>query len=546
MSLEGPLSFDLIYEPWIPCRERDGAIVEYGLLRTLGHAHELVGITGDLPTQAFALTRLLLAVLHAAIDGPRDLDEWEQLWEEDKLPVAQIEQHLALHRNRLDLFHPEAPFMQVADLRTAKGDMSDLSKLVADVPNGEPFFTTRLGGDLTLTFAEAARWVVHCQAFDISGIKSGAVGDERVKGGKGYPIGVGWSGNLGGVLVEGRTLRETLLLNLIAADFGPGRAVSTDRPVWERPPVGAAEEMPGGRVADGPVDLFTWQTRRIRLAAEGDRVTRVLLANGEKITPQNKNRFEPHTAWRRSEAQEKKPGATAVVYMPREHDPDRSIWRGVSSLLPALAAMSAPQKGQPASALSPTVVEWLGFLSTEEVLAKDFPVRLRAIGMVYGSQNSVVEDVVHDSIALRALLAERGAGDLAGTVESCVRSAERAALAVGGLAADLIAAAGGEGGGHRSRTLESVHAWLDPLFRDWLFSLRPDVEVLEAQETWHREVRDVVVGVARELLADISPAAWEGRMVRNQLLTAAHAESRFWTSLRDALPYAFTTEPVGS
>ena len=186
-----------------------------------------------------------MATLYGALGGPRDITEWELLWNAEKLPVAQIAPYLNRYRERFDLFHPETPFLQVAGLRTAKCETAELSKLISDVPNGAPMFTTRIGGDLSVPYAEAARWLVHCQAFDPSGIKAGAVGDDRVKGGKGYPIGVAWSGLLGGVLLEGRTLKETLLLNLIAADFDVcGRDPAVDLPVWERPPVTAAEEAP--------------------------------------------------------------------------------------------------------------------------------------------------------------------------------------------------------------------------------------------------------------------------------------------------------------
>src|SRR5699024_2697574 len=79
---------------------------------------------------------------------------------------------------------------------------------------------------------EAARWLVHCMAFDISGIKSGAVGDPRVKGGKGYPIGIGWSGWLGGLYFEGDTLFQTLMLNTVLSDgpVGGTRACEQDGP----------------------------------------------------------------------------------------------------------------------------------------------------------------------------------------------------------------------------------------------------------------------------------------------------------------------------
>ena len=245
--------FDLAQEPWIPCREQDGTVTDLGVLHALRRAHALVGLSGDVPTQTFALTRLLLAVLHGALDGPRDLDEWEELWRQEELPVDRIASYLSEHRDRFDLFHPTSPFLQVADLRTAKGETSELSKLIADVPNGVPFFTTRQGGDLSLSYAEAARWLVHCHAYDSSGIKSGAEGDDRVKNGKGYPIGVAWSGLLGGVLLEGATLKQTLLLNLVAADFPVyPRDPQVDRPVWERAPVTAAAQTPSGPAPPGP------------------------------------------------------------------------------------------------------------------------------------------------------------------------------------------------------------------------------------------------------------------------------------------------------
>ena len=538
-----PDSFDLVHQPWIPCRERDGTVTEQGILLTLGRAHELAGLSGDVPTQTFALTRLLLAVLHGALRGPRSRKDWDTLWRQEELPVELIGPYLAKYGDRFDLFHPKTPFLQVSDLRTAKDETSELSKLIADVPNGTPFFTTRLGGELTLSYAEAARWLVHCHAYDPSGIRSGVMGDKRTKNGKSYPIGVAWSGLLGGLLLEGATLRETLLLNLVAAEFdGWTRDEATDRPVWEREQVTAAEEIDGGRPPTGPVDLYTWQSRRIRLVAEDGRVTRVVLSNGEKLTPQNMYRHEVHTAWRRSEAQEKKPGATGMVYMPREHDPDRAIWRGLESLLPAV---SSRQKGTGGGYLAPGILDWLNHLVVWECIPEDHHVRLRATGMVYGSNSSVTDDIVHDTLALRALLARQDAVHLADLVRSCVAAAEGAARAVGGLAGDLAAAAGGEGAGPRSRTMERAYARLDAPFREWLLTVGPtadggDPDTEALRDAWDGTASSVVRETARELLENVPPACWTGRKVGMQpVFTAAHAEAKFWKALREAVPGAF-------
>jgi CRISPR system Cascade subunit CasA len=269
-------------------------------------------------------------------------------------------------------------------------------------------------------------------------------------------------------------------------------------------------------------------------------VTRVLIANGEKLTPQNKVRDEPHTAWRRSEAQEKKPGVSGTVYMPREHDPDRSIWRGLQSLLPGT---SSRQRGDAAKFVAPGILEWIGYLGNERVLPPDHSVRVRAIGMVYGSQSSVVEDIVHDTLALRAVLTRKDAGALATVCISCVESAEAAAQAVGGLAGDLVAAAGGDGTGSRSRAMERLYAQLDSPFRSWLLTVGTGPSELELQAAWHGEASRVTTAAARELLDNVPPACWEGRLVRGHLLTAAHAEARFWKSVRSALPFAFPAEP---
>ncbi|MET9229146.1 type I-E CRISPR-associated protein Cse1/CasA [Lentzea sp. NPDC003310] len=545
MSESDRLSFDLTHQPWLLARSVTGTTEQLSLVDVFRRAHELTGLLGDVPTQVFALTRLLLGVLHGATAGPRDIDEWEALWNAGTLPAETIELYLERHRERFDLFHPDTPFFQVAGLRTLKDETSELSKLIADVPNGHPFFTSRLGGALSLSFAEAARWVAHAQAFDPSGIKSGAAGDDRVKGGKGYPIGVGWSGLLGGVLPEGRTLKDTLLLNLIPRDYDSlARRPDDDLPVWERPAVGPAEEEPGGRAPTGPVDLYTWQSRRIRLVHDGDRVVRVLICNGERATPQNMHNAEPHTAWRRSKPQEKKLGRSPV-YMPREHEPERAIWRGLQSLLPA--AHTAQGTDAPPF-LTPPVLRWVGRVDDE--IGLDLPVRLRTISMVYGNQSSTTMDIIDDALSLHAVLLHQDAVDLAGVAVSCVTVAERAAKALGALASDLAAAAGcgrDEREGPRTRAIELAFAELDPRFRTWIAALAADTDFTETQIAWHTTVNAIIRDLGSDLINRAPAKAWGGRVVDKRRITTLHADKWFHQELRKALPLAYPAPaPVAS
>ncbi|XVV06695.1 type I-E CRISPR-associated protein Cse1/CasA [Actinosynnema sp. CA-248983] len=540
MSGPEPLSYNLIDEPWLPVRTMRGTVEDLSLLDVFRRAHEVSALVGDIPTQVFATTRLLLAILHRAVDGPSSVDHWEELWETPELPAGEVERYLRGHRARFDLFDPAKPFLQVAGLRTEKGEVSDLSKLIADVPNGRPFFTTRLGGPLSLSFAEAARWLVHCHAFDPSGIKSGAVDDPRAKNGKGYPIGVAWSGLLGGVLPEGRTLRDTLLLNLAPrSTTAMARTHERDLPAWERDAVGPNEEEPGGRAPTGPVDLYTWQSRRVRLFPRAGRVTGVLICNGEPLTPQDKFRIEPHTAWRRSTAQEKKL-RRALVYMPREHDPERVVWRGLQSLLPGA---EKPQSQDAAAFITPAVLEWLAEI--EDVIGADYPVRLHTSGMAYGGQSATTTEVVDDALSLHAVLLSRDAERLAHTAVACVASAERAAQALGKLARNLAAAAGcgrDEREGPRARATESAYAGLDTRFRVWLTSLRRDTDPYAAERVWHRTADRTVRVLAGEMVAAAPMTAWTGRMVDKRMVNIPVAQAWFSADLRAALPLAFAEE----
>lgn len=545
-------SFDLTARPWLPVQYLDGTQKELSLLEVFEQAPRLRRLVGDLPTQEFALVRLLLAILHDAIDGPEDSDEWAELWtqdeEEQRLPLDWIAGYLEQHRDRFDLLHPVTPFFQVADLRTAKNDILPLDRIVADVPNGALFFTMRARGVDRIGFAEAARWVVHAHAYDTSGIKSGAVGDPRVKGGKGYPQGVGWAGNLGGILVDGANLYETLLLNLVAFDTDNLRTTPEDRPAWRHAPATAAptdaKELAGR--PHGLRDLYTWQSRRIRLHYDADGVHGVLLAYGDPLPARNMHNREPMTAWRRSPAQEKKLGL-AQVYLPRQHDPARSAWRGLGALVTGRVPR-AEQRGEAAAIVRPRILDWVARLVNEGLLPEDFFVRARLIGAFYGNQQAVIDEVVDDQVAMAvALLHERDSG-LGNTAVRAVEDAEEAVTILGDLATDLATAAGAESETPRATARDLGFGALDGPFRTWLSTLTPGVDAAERHSAWQRELHRIISDLGRRLVREAEEAAWEGRVVEiknNKVwLTAASADLRFRAALRQKLPTS-TTEQTG-
>ncbi len=554
-------SFDLISRPWLPVQYEDGSTGELSLQDVFARAGEVRRLVGDLPTQELALLRLLLAILYDAFDeadgrsggAPAQLEDWEALRDApDSFEV--VAGYLDRYRDRFDLLHPERPFFQVAGLHTQKHEVASLNRIVADVPNGEAFFSMRRPGVDRLGLAEAARWLVHTHAYDSSGIKSGMEGDARVKGGKVYPQGVGWVGGLGGVFAEGASLRETLLLNLIptAEDILTSEP-KADLPVWRRetpPGPGVVEGDPSLPRPAGPRDLYTWQSRRLLLHTEGPDATGVVLGYGDPLAPANRQKAEPMTGWRRSPAQEKKLGRP-LIYLPRQHDPARAAWRGLASLLYAQRQDGDTTGRGTDQSRPPGVVRWLALLSTEGVLPKGSLIRTRLVGAVYGTQQSVVDEVVDDSIALPVVLLHQDRRLHGAVAVDAVADAERAVSALGHLAGNLARASGSEAGPATAAARDQGFGALDGPYRRWLVDLEEDTDLERARAVWRSTVRHIVLGLGRELLDSAGRGAAEGRVIElpgvgKRWIDSSRADLWFRTRINKVLPKPPPERPVAA
>lgn len=521
------MTFNLVDEQWIPVLFVSGATGELSLRDIFLRAHEVRRIDTPLPTQAFALLRMLEAVSHDAV-GYHSRDDISRVLREG-LDLAKIDAYLTRYRERFDLFHAERPFMQVATLRTAKNEVAGLEKLISDVPNNDPFLTTRGGESLRrISAAEAALWLIHCHSFDPSGIRSAAVGDPETSGGKGYPIGPSWAGQLGGVALHGESLARTLVYNLVPTPRNP-----IDRPVWALDlPQSEQREMEPDPA--GPISLLVWQSRRIRLVGDRAGVTGVVLSQGDKMTPQNRHEVEHMSAWRFSAPQTKKHGIP--VYMPQKHDPSRSGWRG----MPGLVSEAPSSEGGHIASLRPATVRNLAEHSGE-FAELDTQVLIELVGMQYGPQEATVEDVAHDMLDLRVSLLGEDGVEVREMLFGLVETAEKSTWHLARMAGNIARAAGDFDGveGAQNRARELGWAAIDGPARRWLSKLSADTDVIEARRAWHVMIRDVLVPLADALAESCGPAAIAGRNTKYGFLTSAKAENFFHKDLRKEIPLAY-------
>ena len=547
--------YNLLDEPWIPVRLVDGTITDVGLLELLRRTTDIADLACELPTQSIAIQRLLLAIAYR-VATPRDARDWARQWD-DGAPTEQMIEYLEQWRDRFYLFGGRFPFMQVADLRTAKDAVSGLEKLIADVPNGEQFFTTRHGRALAcIPPSEAARWLVHAQAYDPSGIRSGAVGDSQVKGGKGYPIGPAWCGHLGLVWLKGQDLDETLVLNLIPASTAALRGVDSSTEwgacSWEvsEPETSVRGDYslldPAGTPRELSIPrLLTWHSRRIRLVGDSSGVTGVVLAQGDKLAPQEMRLYEAQSLWRYSTPQSKK--FKTDVYMPRKFEAGRALWRNLPGTLPTVITVQGVDK-QPKQEFLPSATLSFHYQLDNASIQTSYPkvMRIQAVGVTYGPQESTFEDIYSDELTLSVAVMRVEREDLSAEIDRQVRLTEDVARDVGNLAANLARAAGesgdGASDGARDRAKELFFSAVDNDFRAWLTQVDGLESARDVGRRWERTLRQHATDIQTELVRGASSSAIIGRDTGMGYMNVGIAENIFRARLNERLPVHNTNQ----
>ena len=520
-------TFDLVREPWVPVLS-GGTRVDVSLQDALTRADEWDGLALEEPIQVVALLRqVLLPVVLDALGAPRNATEWSRRWNAGALDGERLAAYLAEHADRFDLFHPEHPFAQVGGLRTAKNESKPASLLLpaAATGNNVPLFSARTEGDPpALTPAEAARALLAAHCWDTAAIKSGAVGDPAAKAGKTTGNPTGPVGQLGVVIPIGPTLASTLLLNTLI--LPQGLAIE-DRPQWRAEPAVPAW---GRRPARGLLDLLTWQSRRVRLIPEIDEhgrtvVRQVVLAAGDRLDPLPED--EPHTGWRQVD----KPAAGQSARRPERHRPGRAAWRGMAALL---ATVQPTGDGASTSRL----LAQLADLRAEEHIPADLPLQVLTVGIAYGNQSAVVEDVMIDSLPL-PVAALSPDGEVRELLLGVADQAEHLRVAANRLGDNLRLAAGGEKlpWDKSQRLGDALVHQFTPVVRRMLTGLQREPERADdAESAWKQAARRLALDAGELALEAAPPTAFLGRQESERVThRLSIAEARYQAAVRRIL-----------
>jgi len=253
---------NVAFDPWIPVVNTTGK-------RELASLHDVL-VQGEKfadlavrPHERVSLMRLFLCVAHAALNGPKNYDEWCEV--PKRLPEA-VKKYLTDWKDSFELFHKEKPWLQVAGLKgiEKEGDDSGKTSSVAlldfELATGNTSTLNDHGGQKVSRQIEPERITLNLLTFQnfSSGGGSPVAQWKTTKTSQvGNPDAPCLSQSMAHCLFRGRSLAETIHLNLptfeavgkayntFSTDKKQGDAytnVALGRPVWEFFPASPAKE----------------------------------------------------------------------------------------------------------------------------------------------------------------------------------------------------------------------------------------------------------------------------------------------------------------
>ena len=555
--------FNLIDEPWIKVRTADAQVKELSLEDVFQQAHEIRAIAGELPTQDAAILRLLLAVLHTVfsrvdLDGEPSpleekddaLDRWQELWDGKQFPMEPLQTYLDSVKERFWLFDEEYPFYQFPEAKElSKGEVkckaSKLNGSINESNNKARLFMGRHGEEKeSLSYAEAARWLVHTVAYDDSTVKPTAAFNQRKANTKDKTEspGCGWMGKLGLVYAEGDNLFETLMLNLV---FCPNAQWDEDHqeenPVWEWKDL-SIQERKKVICPDNMAELLTFPSRCFLLERNNGRVIGAYPVGGmyfDEAAP-----LEQMTV--RQGYTERKNTSPHKIFEPEKHEEGAFFWQEFVSLL----TQSEAEKD-----CRPGVVQWINYLQScdADTLDPEKLIRFSSVSMDYGDKGGSFKDARFDSLRLHTgLLSELGES-WRKLISDEISFSKRIADKVKFLAQDLYIAENGSVGEDivDNRKKDAViragknacirfYGALDVHFRRWLESISvSSSDEEEKRKEWRELVLKEAASLAVELVNHAGPAAYQGKWIehKKEKTKKLYSAPKAWANFRRGLNY---------
>jgi len=530
--------FDLLTQPWIKVSTRALEQKEVSLIDVMTRAQEYVGLAGETPTQDAALLRVLLAVALTIFyrydeNGNEDeiseendsddemvLERWKKYWDRGSFPETAVRQYLQKYSERFWLFHPETPFWQVNDL--SYGTEYGVECLIGNLKESNNkatrhHFSMTEGEKLgRLSYAEAARWMIHLNAYGVN------VKTDKKAPGPNCSVGVGRLGQLGLIMVNGDDLFRVLMLNLCPLKDN-GDIWNLPKPIWEQ----EIHTEQGCEIAppDNLPERYTIQSRRIGLKRKDGYVIGFRAIGGDFYSTEN-DFNEPMTLWRKQKGDKKN---EEVFYVPRVHSPAVQVWEE----FPAL--MCIKDTGH-----IPGLVQWIEKLNKTKTFISQSLVTFRMIGITYGDQMKYTYgDSGNNTLAMSSgLLMDLGGEWISRISDEVAKCQDVASKAIRNFSFSMGKLLEGNGANHIKDVLVRNYYFLINIsFREWLAEIDPTQEEREDKIVqWEQKSYYYAKQIVEDYIERENRNIYVHKEDEGRILTIPQALNTYLRDLRSIYP----------
>ena len=325
------MSFNLIAEKWIPVVSKDWQRQEVSLVELFQTWEEWREIQAENPPTTLALYRFLLAILHRTYQGPTDVDHWLEIKEDNGKKVIA---YLQKYADCFDLLHPERPFMQDIELLKIKKPTPIYVACEMQADNQPTLFSHKhQWSNYRVSLSVASRMLIRLQSFDPTSTRASYPSmPKNDRSATNTP-----TVNAVNILVQGKMLKDTLLLNLVRYDpeaEEPSVVQGEDLPTWEKGYTG----LPKKSIPTGYIHYLTYPWRRLLLFPKGNEVMELAITMGDSL-PENisPSQWECHIPYK--QVAKKVAKKTEPLHLSLE----RQLWRDADCLLQSTEISNPPR-----------------------------------------------------------------------------------------------------------------------------------------------------------------------------------------------------------
>lgn len=396
--------FNLLTNPWIKVIEAGSNQQKMVSLKDLfTNAQNYLRLAGEMRSQDLAILRFLLAILTTVytrfdadgnqyewikidpeswkpLEAPDDDDDiqedllttWEDLYQKGSFSDIVVK-YLEKYEERFNMFG-DYPFYQVtkdvydslASKKTASGKgtvaIKQMNRLISESNNSPDIFSPKSNSwKNQIGLPEFIRWLISYQNF------TGTTDKTKIENVEKYSASAGWLYGLDTIYAQGKTLFETLMLNLVLMYNPDSEYVSViQKPSWEfNSQKDYIKDLLAQNTPDNIAEIYTNWSRMIYVNwDEGPTIFSTCLPKFDD-EPIN-NEVEPMTTWRKKDRRHN---------TKRLGDVGKKIWRNFGLYVPTETDVKN-------SDVKPGVINWLDLLKDEQIIPDDYYLDLATANLI--------------------------------------------------------------------------------------------------------------------------------------------------------------------